>query len=113
MRLKLNFATLESLFLNNYAQLLNGEVALLEDSSWWETESDNLQKKDLLFTLESNSNTLYKATIYRRMIGNKWYMHSVLGNNVNECKIVSYDYDKSLTDMVINDENLFVFENNR
>lgn len=108
MRLKLNYTTLEGLYLNSFTELNTGNVAYLEDSSWWETISKGNQKKELLFTLESNKHILYKATIYRKEIGNKWYMQSIIANALVECSVVSTDFKDSVNDMVVNKDNMFV-----
>lgn len=113
MRLKLNYTTLEGLYLNKFSKLQKGVFAYLEDSSWWEYLDNGLQKKDILFTLDSNRSILYKASIYRKELSNKWYMHSILENKVVECQIVSTDYKDSENEMVVNDDNMFVLTSTR
>lgn len=113
MRLKLNYTTLEGLYLNKFSELKDSSIAYLEDSSWWEYVDNGLQKKDILFTLESNRSILYKASIYRKELSNKWYMQSVLENKVIDCQIVSTNYKDSENEMVVNNENMFVLTSTR
>ncbi len=113
MRLKLNYTTLEGLYLNKFSELQKGVFAYLEDSSWWDYTDKNLQKKDILFTLDSNRSILYKASIYRKELSNKWYMLSVIENKLINCSIVSTDYKDSENEMIVNNDNMFVLSTTR